>query len=276
MNRQGKNGIGWTDYTWNPVVGCTKGCAYCYARRQAKRQKHNCQWCYDFVPHLHMERLQDKGLRSKKPRKVFLGSMGELFDPDMELVVRKGRHLVGPSQRVVGCVLRACAAHPQHTFQILTKRPDRAAKFVFPPNVWLGTSIANQADADERIPQLLECKAAVRFVSYEPMHGPVDFTFVIDKPGVRGLDVLGGRKYAYMGKDAGKPTYEEMVGHHTDTIDWLILGAETGNRKGRIVPERWWVNAAINTARDAGVDVFVKLNIVTISPEFAGIQEFPA
>ena len=271
MNRQGKGGIEWCDDSWNPIVGCTKGCAYCYARRQAKRQKHNCQWCYDFVPHLHMERLQDKGLRSKKPRKVFLGSMGELFDPALANI-----YGLSYAQELVQHVLATCAAHPQHTFQVLTKRPDRAAQFVFPPNVWLGTSIANQADADERIPQLLECKAAVRFVSYEPMHGPVDFTFVIDKPGVRGLDVLGGRKYAYMGKDAGKPTYEEMVGHHTDTIDWLILGAETGNRKGKIVPEHKWVTDAVFQAHCVGVPVFVKDNLRNIYPEFAGIQEFPA
>jgi len=254
MNRQGKGGIEWCDYSWNPVVGCTRGCEYCYARRQAKRQKHNCQECYEFTPHFHPERLDDNGLRSKKPRNIFLGSMGELFDPNLcHCGAAHGDIFFSPAEQVVNTVLSTCRIYPQHVFQILTKRPDLAAAFDFPPNVWLGTSIATQADADERIPLLLKCKAAVRFVSYEPMHGPVsveEWVWIQDR-----------RDYGDPGRDG---------------IDWLILGAETGNRKGKVVPERAWVADAIAQARDAGVPVFVKSNIVKIYPEFAGIQEFPA
>ena len=173
MNRTKAKKIGWADYTWNPVVGCTKGCDYCYARRQAKRFKKKCGLCYYFTPHLHLSRLNDPDLGRKKLARIFLGSMGELFDPD-DRIITGTTHRV-PARSAVTLVLQHVAGHPRHTFIILTKRPDRAKEYDFPPNVWLLTSIENQPTADERIPQLLECKASVLGVSYEPAHGPVDY-----------------------------------------------------------------------------------------------------
>ena len=249
MNKQGPGKIEWCDYVWNPVVGCTHGCTFCYARRQAKRQKQQCKLCYDFIPHLHAERL-DEPAKRRKPARIFVCSMGELFDPavyriDLQFVVR------------------AMAAAPQHTYIILTKQPlmvpllQEGLDLLAMPNLWLGTSICNQADADARIPALLQCEAKVRFVSYEPAMGPVDFTTIA------GAHVAGGR----WGQNVLDQQYQ--------SIDWLIIGFETGNRKGKVVPKREWIADAVEQAREAGVPVFVKDNVVKHFPEFAGMQEWP-
>ena len=195
--------IEWTDETWNPVTGCTKvseGCRNCYAERMSKRLRGRFGYPADdpFAVTLHPDRL-DQPLRWRKPRRVFVCSMGDLFHEDVP-------------DEFIAAVFGVMAACPQHTFQLLTKRPERMAEWfrwlvkadeeswethgycvyearqysganipypdVTPwplPNVHPGTSIEDQPTADERIPWLLECPAAVRFVSCEPLLGPVSF-----------------------------------------------------------------------------------------------------
>ena len=275
-----KTAIEWCDFTWNPVVGCTKGCEFCYARRQAKRFKQRCQLCYEFVPHLHAERLGEPAKR-KKPSRIFVCSMGELFDPELATTVCGDavfrQQYPWDLTRAVLDVPRLC---PQHTFLVLTKRPEIALEYLgydvprFPAlslstNVHLGVSVTNQADADERIPLLLQCNAAVRGVSYEPALGPVDFGHIPFGGSYRG-DVLGGRV------SFERPTLDvERRMAQCQTIDWLVIGAETGNRKGKIVPKREWIQSAIDQCRAAGVPVFVKDNIVKLYPAYAGIRELP-
>lgn len=197
MNR---SGITWCDFTWNPITGCTKGCEYCYARKTARRiylmqgigshpdvaevhahydlngsastAPRNLACPSGFYPTIYPHRL-DEPRHRKKPSIIFLGSMGDLFDPAFPDEFR---------DRVFMTTLLA----RQHTFLLLTKQvenmhryfsdPDRAsAIFLVQPNLWLGVTVTNQADADERIPLLLDTPAAHRFVSVEPMLGPVDF-----------------------------------------------------------------------------------------------------
>lgn len=205
--------IQWTDATWNPVVGCTKvsaGCKNCYAERMAYRLA--CMGKEGYAStvtkdgkwngrtyHLFNNAL-DKPLHWRNPRRIFVCSMGDLFHPDVPF-------------EFVDKVVATLALCPQHTFQILTKRPNRmleyfgdflarissmtdfAEKRHLPhnssiwtpngqvglysfgspvPNLWLGTTCEDQAAADERIPHLLDTPAAVRFVSVEPMLGPVN------------------------------------------------------------------------------------------------------
>lgn len=163
--------IEWCDYTWNPIVGCThwKGvCSVsrvCYARRMAKRQK--CKLCREFVPHLHPERL-DQPYKVKKPVKIFVGSMGDMFDQSV------------PRSWILR-VIRVTLENPQHTFMFLTKNPSRYSEFMFPSNCWLGTTVNTQNDV-YRILQLCQNENNpnednIKFISFEPLYGPVRMVF---------------------------------------------------------------------------------------------------
>lgn len=164
-----RTAIEWTDSTWNPVSGCTKvstGCKFCYAERVSKRMGKE----FTKVT-LHPDRL-DQPLRWKKPRRIFVNSMSDLFHEEIPVAFL----------RRVLLIMRE-AEH--HTFQVLTKRIDRGrdmlakakriTSYCWPlPNVWLGVSCENQEQADKRIALLLQTLAAVRFVSLEPLLGPID------------------------------------------------------------------------------------------------------
>src|SRR4051794_20525954 len=159
--------IEWTQATWNPVTGCTKispGCKHCYAERMAHRLQAMGQPRYrkGFDVTLQ-EDVVELPLRWRLPRIIFVNSMSDLFHKEV------------PDEFVRRCfdvMLRA--AH--HTFQVLTKRPERVAEMAnqlpWPPNVWIGTSIEN-ADYAWRAGVLARVNAAVRFLSVEPLLGPI-------------------------------------------------------------------------------------------------------
>jgi len=177
--------IEWTDATWNPVTGCTKisaGCAHCYAERMAHRLKAMGQERYqnEFNVTLHDD-LLDQPLRWKKSRIIFVNSMSDLFHEDVPLsFIKKTFEVMGQ-------------AH-WHIFQVLTKRADRIEKVAkelpWPRNVWLGVTVEKQEYA-YRVKQLSHAPAAVRFISLEPLLGPI-----------RTLPLKG--------------------------IDWVIVGGESG------------------------------------------------
>jgi protein gp37 len=159
--------IEWTQATWNPITGCTKispGCKHCYAERMAKRLQAMGvpQYRDGFRPTLHPEVL-NLPLRHRKPRTFFVNSMSDLFHKNVPLAF---------IQQVFGIMESA----PQHTFQVLTKRPEIAAHFApdlpWPDNVWLGTSIES-AMYTHRIKTLATIPAAIRFLSVEPLLGPI-------------------------------------------------------------------------------------------------------
>jgi len=159
--------IEWTESTWNPVTGCTKisaGCKHCYAERMAIRLQAmgTPQYANAFALTLHPDSVE-LPLRWKKPRTIFVNSMSDLFHKDVPLDF---------IQRVFG-VMNRC---PQHTFQILTKRADVAAAhaphLTWSPNIWMGTSIEN-ALVLHRIASLRTIPAAIRFLSVEPLLGPL-------------------------------------------------------------------------------------------------------
>ena len=185
--------IEWTEKTWNPASGCTKisdGCKNCYAEKMAYRLQAMGTKGYEngFAVTLHPEKL-DEPLKHKKPTIYFVCSMGDLFHEDMPF-------------EFIDSVWAVMAAAGQHTFQVLTKRPDRMKEylenqkyspnslgiafariagnkktkdFLQPlPNVWLGVTAENQEQADKRIPILLDTPAALRFVSIEPMLSGID------------------------------------------------------------------------------------------------------
>lgn len=159
--------IEWTEATWNPVTGCTKisaGCKNCYAERMSLRLQAMGKPHYagGFKLALHDDALSIP-LRWKSPRLIFVNSMSDLFQQDVPLEF---------IQQVFDVMVRC----PQHTFQILTKRPQIAAEFadrlVWPENVWMGTSVEN-ADVLDRVKDLQRIPAEVRFLSVEPLLGPI-------------------------------------------------------------------------------------------------------
>jgi protein gp37 len=163
-----KSSIDWTEATWNPVTGCSKisaGCKHCYAERLAARLRAmgNARYRNGFEVTLHSD-LLDLPKRWRDPRLIFVNSMSDLFHEEVPLDYIRRTFVT----------MRDC---PQHTFQILTKRSSRlrdvAPDLPWPPNVWMGVSVEN-ADAVNRIRDLRTVQAAIRFLSCEPLIGPLD------------------------------------------------------------------------------------------------------
>ncbi len=160
--------IEWTECTWNPVTGCDKvsaGCKYCYAEVMARRLKAmgNPRYLNGFNITIHWEVL-NQPKRWRKPRIIFVNSMSDLFHEDVP------RDFI----QAAFAVMNDC---PQHTFQVLTKRPQRAAELApdlpWSNNIWLGTSVENQQTI-HRIHQLRRIPAHIRFLSLEPLLGRIN------------------------------------------------------------------------------------------------------
>ena len=185
--------IEWTEATWNPVTGCTKvsaGCKNCYAERMAKRLKAmgKTQYRNEFKLTLQPEMI-DRPREWKKPRIIFVNSMSDLFHEKVPLDFIKS----------VFEVMNEC---PQHTFQVLTKRPQIAARYhqyiCWSDNIWMGTSVEN-SEFFPRIRALEKIPASVRFLSLEPLLGPLSRLPLSGNSsyGARcGTDRLGGCKCA--------------------------------------------------------------------------------
>lgn len=266
--------IEWADSVWNPVTGCTKispGCANCYAERMAKRLAGRCGYLEQdpFKVTLHSDRL-GQPLNWKKPKRIFVCSMADLFHEDVpdEFIAR------------MWWVMGQCVGYLDpsryrgHTFMILTKRPERMKKWlkgwadqktrkrwiesfgevydwmngprywpnVF-DNVWLGVTAENQEQADKRIPVLLQTPAAVRFVSCEPLLGSVDLTN-LHYERLTSIDALNGL-HGFPKPHAEGPK-----------LDWVIVGGETGPGTRPMHPD--WVRNLRDQCQAAGVAYFFK------------------
>jgi len=236
-----KTKVDWADYSWNPVTGCwgpggtakwPDRCWYCYAQKMAERFYADAHAVVQgpFAPAFHPDRLSGPA-KVKRPSHIFVCSMGDLFGDWV------------PSEWIAE-VQQVAHDTPWHTFIFLTKNPRRYAEFnPWPQNCWLGVTVTNQADADERIPELLKAEAKVRFVSVEPMLGPVDLTPLWILPFQRdGSSVL-----------LGHPLLRRF--------QWVIIGALTGPNSRKHQPKPEWVQSLINQAKAAGVPVFLKDNL---------------
>ena len=227
----GNTKIEWADKVWNPVVGCTpgsEGCRNCYAKRIYERFHHGS----DFSNlHFIRERLQDPG-KWKTPSKIFVNSMSDLFHPNV-------------SDAMIETIWQVMFLNHQHTFMVLTKRPermkDRVNKMIAGcmgrvfSNIWLGVSIEDQKTADERIPLLLKTPAAKRFVSVEPMLGGVYLETYLKIP----------------------PLHVDIKGKSTwSGLDWVICGGESGPGARPMHPV--WVRSLRDQCLEAQVPFFFK------------------
>lgn len=287
--------IEWTDATWNPVRGCSRksdGCRNCYAEQQALRITRfdrakglpEGQGAYDGLVTMtsqgpkwtgQIRELMDKldePIRWKKPKRVFVNSMSDLFHE-------------GVSDVFIADVFAAMAYARQHTFQVLTKRPERMLQLLTSeafaelydqatgiahevacevlarrgefnpnarlttdiramdpslprPNIWLGVSVEDQATADDRIPLLLQTPAALRFISAEPLLGPVDLPGLV----YYGTENSGGIVPL---RDRGYPQ-----------LDWVITGGESG--RGSRLMKAEWARSLRDQCQAAGVPFFFK------------------
>ena len=246
-----KTGIEYLDLGWNPIAmrctPCSEGCQKCWHLRMAGRLAANPTIPVDVrdayagkVPPMLLQERLEEPLRRKKPARIGVEFMGDLF---CETV---------PTE-YIAAVLKVAAACKQHTFVILTKRAKRMAELCgfwwgwelkrgYLDNVWFGVTVENQKRADERIPLLLQIPAAVRWVSYEPALGPVDFTYIT-------ADAVG--------RDALRVDAPNCVtGSPEHHLDWVILGAETGPGARPMDPA--WARDVRDQCQKAGVPFFYK------------------
>lgn len=301
--------IEWTDATWNPTSGCTRasdGCDRCYAVSRTHRlgsiastkakyagltvlnpkgDRH-----FNGTVRTHESEL-GKPFKWRKPRLVFVNSMSDLFHKDVPF-------------DFIDKAMAAIALTPQHTYQVLTKRPERMAEYfnwheltgenaktgnidradkwghamseidgkpprprmVFNPlpNLWLGTSIENQQTADERIPHLLQVPAAVRFLSAEPLLGPLELRSAtriawecgkcrgyFPNPLEEICPSCGGRGYW-----SGSHKFNPPGGQIGSGIDWVIVGGESGPGARPCYVD--WIRSIVDQCKSAGVACFVK------------------
>lgn len=240
---------GYKGETWNPIIGCSKisdGCKNCYAEKMAMRLQHMPQAAYYsgvllFKP-IHdkegwagntvfVESQLTKPATWKSPRVIFVCSMGDLFHETVSFAA-------------IDQVFEQMMLHPRHIYIVLTKRAKRMAEYFMGneglgsylhsesrAHIFLGVTAENQEQAEKRIPFLREIRAAVKFVSIEPMLGPVDL-----------INLNSGRTDAFNPADAG--------------INWVICGGESGHNARPVHPD--WVRSLRNQCQAAGVPFFFK------------------
>lgn len=271
-----KTKIEWCDSTWNPVTGCLHKCEYCYARRMARRfctNEHghdgllapcdgDCRACsemdgiefvgddvrfshgegpypYGFMPTFHQNRLNEPA-RMSKGRNIFVCSMADLFGdwvPD----------------KWIRDVFAACQAAPQHNYLFLTKNPQRygdlndAAILPNDPNFWYGSTITqkNEHKLNRFAPHYCETPILTHrntFLSVEPL---------LD-------DSLG-----------------ELIKYYGYCYKWVIVGVETGNRKGKVAPQSAWIEEIVKECRRYNIPLFMKDSLIPVVGAENMIREFP-
>lgn len=255
--------IEWCDATLNLWWCCTKvseGCKFCYAEHLADHRHHKGNWGPTGIRtevkswRSTLNQISKRAKAENRRLKVFCQSMSDTFEgPEtMGGVDSENWKLV---QWLRTCLMVEIHNHPELDFLLLTKRPENALKFFqedcppggasipeICPNLWIGTSVENQATADERIPHLLKIPAAVRYLSCEPLLGPVS----LSTPLFRYSDGRG--MFTYLGKG----NYSTLI----DAVDWVICGGESGPNARPMHPD--WARSLRDQCQAAGVPFFFK------------------
>ncbi len=267
-----KTNIEWATRSWNPWTGCaavSEGCAHCYAREMAEtRLRGRCGYPQDepFSLRFHPDRVEEP-LHMRRGQRVFVCSMGDIGHPD----------IAWEDFLEVMRVIKRCS---RHQFMFLTKRPEvllermqilagthpnidtlaSTAYLANLPNLWVGVSVENQRRADARIPVLLEIQAAGRFVSVEPMLGPVTLVNAAIRqtnPGMCAPPIF--EKYNFLTGERFLVQDESSTwigSKKTAALDWVICGAETGANKRTCKTE--WIDSLRRQCAVAGIPFFGK------------------
>lgn len=268
-----KSKIQWTDATWNIARGCTKvdeDCKFCYMYRDSLNSTR-----YEPKKVVRTKTVFDLPLRLKEPSKIFTSSLTDFFHEDIDSYRNEAWDII-----------RKC---PHHTFQILTKRPERIVDHLPDPldwvggwkNCWFGTSVGSN-DGEKRVRDLISASLhrpfGITFLSIEPMYGPINFLKDYFFKGL-GFDHLHGTQRTKI----------------IELISWIIIGGESGNDKGQYRYRECkieWIESIIDQCKAAGVPIFVKQLGTHLSkkmglkdrhggdidewPEHLQIREFPA
>ena len=236
-----KTKIEWCDSTLNPVVGCTFNCTYCYARRLNNRFKYIEDWN---KPQFFPERL--KQLNSKKSKNIFMNSMSDIADWKQSWITLTSIQM---------------ELNSQHNYIFLTKRPKELIRrlpeflgLLNRSNLWIGVSVTSEFELS-RISSLSTLKdyyelACNLFVSIEPIHGDVFEYYDVDPQ----LDTPG----------------QVLI-----DFNWIIIGAETGNRVNKIKPNKKWIDRIVYIARSWRHKVFMKDSLISIIGEENMLRELP-
>lgn len=244
-----KTKIDWCDSTWNPVTGCLHGCEYCYARGIANRfSAHGERWDNREIHVLDSKVYAPEAERSEPYPYGFVPTLHRYRLNEYQN--RRGRNIFVCSMSDlfgewvpdlwIGEVLKACEAAPQHNYLFLTKNPGRYERYGVSgsENMWYGVSITKKEDIRKAALLPLQCK---RFVSIEPLQEDIE------------------------------PEDDALY----NFVDWFIIGAETGRRKDKVMPERKWIEDIVCECQKNNKPVFMKSSLADIWGEPL-IKEFPA
>jgi protein gp37 len=210
------NRIGWCSATFNPVIGCKNNCSYCYAKKMNDRFK--------FIKNWNNPEWEENNFKKdfpKKPQRIFVGSMSEIYywkEEWMEKVIEKVKQ------------------YPQHVFQFLTKFPEVYAKYLWEKNCWFGATMTGNKRIEKAF--CIPNRKGLKFLSIEPILEKIDIEYI----------------------DRYNPK-------------WVIIGAETGNRKGKVIPKIEWIENIVDYCKRNKISIYLKDSLKGIYP--VEIKEFP-
>ena len=244
----GKSKIDWTDEVWNPVWGCKTGCEYCYARKFAKRfgnkiARKEAEYVENYS---HLVYSTDMYLRMQlrrfEPTWLESNFQKEFPRTPKKIFVGSMSDIFWWERKWMQRVLNKISKNPQHRFLFLTKFPEVYKKYDFPQNCWLGVTV-NKTNEIQRIQDLINFTGTnIRFVSFEPLMEDIIPKVDLNK---------------------------------VSSIEWFIIGAETGNRKGKIIPKKKWVENFANDYIPPAPKLFYKDSIIKLFPDIKIYREFP-
>jgi protein gp37 len=262
--------IEWATHSWNPWRGCTKvsqGCAQCYADTLSKRNPNTLGiWGPRGTRVVAAETYWRKPLQwnaaaqaAGERHRVFCASLADIFEGPETMPTESWLAVQAARERLWLLI----AQTPHLDWLLLTKRPQHIPTLAppvwyahgWPDNVWIGTSVENQAAADERIPLLLQVPAAIRFLSCEPLLGPLDLRLWLAAWSATNHD---GTHYHPLvhGTDLGNPFYNAAIIHEHPRVDWIIAGGESGPKARPAHPQ--WFRSLRDQCQAAGVPFFFK------------------